>query len=193
MLRRVIHKFRYNSKYIDRNPNRLSTTNRQPIFPKKIPQEISWLNAFLKSFTSRGSSNDRVTIHFENCGLLVKRFTDPIRISITRLGDYNIISIHQMDNIERSVIRYFLHETPRLTYFRENSSSSNLYLHTTRKLRAPIDIEGWATNSSPTNFLEITISRASRSFARYLEFRALIVLAIILLSVAVCTGKIPLA
>lgn len=107
MLRRVIHKFRYNSKYIDRNPNRLSTTNRQPIFPKKIPQEISWLNAFLKSFTPRGSSNDRVTIHFENCGLLVKRFTDPIRISITRLGDYNIISIHQMDNIDGWNDRWF--------------------------------------------------------------------------------------
>lgn len=41
-----------------------------------------------------------VAIHFENCGLLVKRFTDPIRISITRLGDYNIISIHQLDNID---------------------------------------------------------------------------------------------
>lgn len=103
VLRRVIRKFCYDSKYIDRNRNRLSTTNRQAIFPKKIPQEISWLNAFLKSFTSRGSSNDRVTIHFENCGLLVKRFTDPIRISITRLGDYNIISIHQMDNIDGTI------------------------------------------------------------------------------------------
>lgn len=107
VLRRVIHKFCYDSKYIDRNRNRLSTTNRQAIFPKKIPQEISWLNAFLKSFTSRGSSNDRVTIHFENCGLLVKRFTDPIRISITRLGDYNIISIHQMDNIDGWNDRWF--------------------------------------------------------------------------------------
>lgn len=110
---------------------------RQAIFPKKIPQEISWLNAFLKSFTSRGSSNDRVTIHFENCGLLVKRFTDPIRISITRLGDYNIISIHQMDNIDGWNDRWFdisctkRHVLPIPA--RILPPSTNLYLHTTRR------------------------------------------------------------
>lgn len=50
MLRRVIHKFRYNSKYIDRNPNRLSTTNRQPIFPKKDSPRDIMIERFSKKF-----------------------------------------------------------------------------------------------------------------------------------------------
>lgn len=130
-----------------------------------------------------------VAIHFENCGLLVKRFTDPIRISITRLGDYNIISIHQLDNIDgllslprslidRSVIRYFLHETPRLippfSPPSDNFSILEFIWSYDAKIKVAIRSFRGISKSKVIGafeeiFSQITISRASRPFVGYLK------------------------
>lgn len=130
-----------------------------------------------------------VAIHFENCGLLVKRFTDPIRISITRLGDYNIISIHQLDNIDGLLSLPLAHRPIGDSIFlARNAATDTTLLASSRQFLYPrlfvssydakikVAIRSFrgiskckAIGAREDIFLQITISRASGPFVGYLK------------------------